>query len=479
MDASMATAWFASRNRLARDTIEPLLYRAPFREGAHIEPPSTWRGHPTWATITAVIGGSATKSTFFCLTCLGAVALGSGCYSPSFQEGVLCGDEGECPSGQSCVSGECRTASMLPDAGEVVCPNPTALMFEPTNFDICDIPADPPALELTTSTPVDTDAGTIGGQPAGIVLEQTDGPEILLVATRSFSLNDQDFLDVTGSRPLVILSLSDITIDGVVLASGNLEDNGSGVLASACSGGVGVGTAGVVDGAAFTGGGGGGAEYAGGLGAGLPGGVVVDGGTANGGVSPLRGGCPGGAGGGERGGYGGGGGGGIQFVAAGSVNLGAGAIINVAGGGGRGGGLSAMGVVANDGGGGGGSGGTILIEAGLGITAATGSIITAAGGGGGGGALGTLPGTDGTNGGSAGPGPGGVGATDMTNAGGAGGTGGGLDPNFIGADGLPGMVMAASGGGGGGGGGTGRVVLRSPSTTFDGTSFPTISTQDL
>jgi len=421
------------------------------------------------------------------------VALSFGCYSPSFQEGVPCGEGGTCPTGQVCNNGECRSPSKIPDASDVDCPNPTALMFTPSNFDVCDIPADPQALDITTTTTIDTDAGTIAGSSWGSFVAQDGGPEVMLVAVRSFTLAEAQFLDVVGARPLVIVSLQDMTIDGVMLASGNLSDlgasvaNGPGVDLTLC--GAGVGTDGVIDGGAYSGAGGGGFGASGGLGAGLPTPVApigttspkpssdpfvnVAGGGENGTATivPLRGGCPGGLGGGPRGGAAGGGGGALQLVAAGNLSVGAMGIINVAGGGGRGGGGQGAGMISASGGGGGGSGGAVLLEAGLTINLAAGSVITAAGGGGGGGAYAESAGMDGGNGGTAGPGAGGTGGISAAENGGAGGAGGGVDPDLVGVDGGSGTLGGAAGGGGGGGG-TGRIVARSPANTFGGQTFP-------
>lgn len=349
-------------------------------------------------------------------------------------------------------------------------------MFTPSNFDVCDIPADPQALDITTTTTIDTSAGTIAGSAWGRFLTQDGGPDVMLVAVRSFSLAEAQFLDVVGSRPLIIVSLQDLVIDGVILASGNLSDlgaavaNGPGVDLALC--GTGIGADGVVDNTAFTGGGGGGFGAVGGIGAGLPAGGTVAGGTDNGTATivPLRGGCPGGLGGGPRGGAAGGGGGAIQLVAAGNLSVGALGQINVAGGGGRGGGVQGAGAISASGGGGGGSGGAVLLEAGLGVTLAAGSVVTSAGGGGGGGAYAEASATDGGNGGTAGAGAGGPGGVSGMDSGGAGGAGGSLDPG-PGTGGSAGTLGGAAGGGGGGGG-IGRIVVRSPSNSLGGTAFP-------
>ncbi|MBT8494078.1 MAG: hypothetical protein KJO07_13570 [Deltaproteobacteria bacterium] len=413
------------------------------------------------------------------------VGLIAGCYSPSFSEGVECGPDGACPTGQDCIDGVCRTASQVPDAGEASCPNENALLFTPSNFDVCDIEEDPPTLALTTAaTPLDTDAETLGGQPVGQVVTMADGTEALLVSARSFSLAEDTFLDVSGSRPLIIASLADIEIDGSIIATGNGTVVGAGGNPAACGAEAGTGAAGAAATGGFIGGGGGGFAFVGGIGAVGPPAAPESpaaGGAINGSneLVPLRGGCSGGTGGGGRGGPGGGGGGAIQLVAAGSVRIGPKGRINVAGGGGLGGGLGpGIEVIAGDGGGGGGSGGGILLEAGLSVVLeadspnALESVLTAAGGGGGSGAVNTEAGESATNGGTLGPGPGGTaqgpGGDPSSGAGGAGG-GGAL--NDAGEPGLNGVGTAGIGGGGGGGG-AGRIVLRSSEVTTDGTTFP-------
>ncbi len=437
-----------------------------------------------------------------------AIAL-FGCFSPKFQEGVSCGDDGLCPAAQVCAGGVCRSPDKIPDASDDAsgCPNPTALMFSPSNFGICDLQVDPPLIELTaSSTTLDTDAATLGGEAIGIILEQTGGPEIALFATREFTLAEGNFLNIVGSRPAVIVSLADMTIDGFIIATGNGPSHGSGGNSDGtCL--EGLGADGIMeDDDTDGGGGGGGFAFAGGGGGGLllsaaPGGAGggttgkaynAAGGTENGSglLAPLRGGCPGGVGGGNRGGVGGGAGGAIQLVAAGTITLSVEAVINVAGGGGRGGGTTnTVDLIDGAGGGGGGSGGGALLEAGLGIVvSAEGqepfdakAVITAAGGGGGGGACKENVGTvTAGNGGSMGPGAGGLAGVDVGSAGVGGAGGGDVEARLPGEVGGAGeMTCAGRYGGGGGGGSAGRIFLRSPSVTVDGVTFPPPDTTDL
>jgi hypothetical protein len=156
----------------------------------------------------------------------------------------------------------------------------------------------------------------------------------------------------------------------------------------------------------------------------------------------LRGGCPGGNAVGTAAGIGGAGGGAVAIVAATSITI-SGAI-SASGAGGRAGG------VTKSGGGGGGSGGMIMLDA-PSIMAQSRAQLFANGGGGGQGGGGTDPGFDGVE--STAPQQAGTGGANTLSVGGFGGAGS-VGTTLAGGSG----VIAISGGGGGGGGGGAGLI---------------------
>ena len=299
---------------------------------------------------------------------------------------------------------------------------------------------------IDTATTIDTDTGCTQ------VVAQTSGPDLCVVAARTFHINAA--LQANGSRPLVL-----VATDSVDILAAGLVDVGSFKLISTTSVSevVGAGAAsgaalcgnptnGGADGSLFgTAGGGGGAGGSFG-GAGGKGGRGVSGYGGTGGVaaaasgtpSYLRGGCRGSAGGSGNGQVAGAGaaGGGAVLVIAGSAIHNAGHI--------RACGMGGYAGSVESGGGGGGSGGMIVVDA---PAIQNTGIINANGGGGGEGGGGEDPGDGGssaltgmgpapggqnnTNGGDGGAGswataPGGVDGATGTTAGGAGGGGAGV-----------------------------------------------------
>jgi hypothetical protein len=258
-------------------------------------------------------------------------------------------------------------------------------------------------------------------------------------------------LNVTGSRPLVIVAQSAITVTTIL-----------DVASHRAQGVVGAGTGSTGDckpfgsspGSGPPGGGGAGGTFM------LPGG---NGGTGNGlnqlGGQPaaglvgaptrLRGGCTGQPGGGGKTIDGGAGGGAVYLVSAGTISIQGN--INVSG-------ASGGGEDAQHGGGGGGSGGMIVLYASS-ITTTASTILIASGGGGGGGSAQSGPMMKGNNGQEPTPAIpiqpalGGAGGILIGGGGGDGGSGFPAASNSSPSlNGLAGDLGAGGGGGGGGGG---------------------------
>jgi hypothetical protein len=242
----------------------------------------------------------------------------------------------------------------------------------------------------------------------------------------SFSIGD---VVVSGTNPLAIVSVGDVSLTGVLDASGNSTINGPGAQSIGPCAGL----------AADYGASGGGNATAGGMGGISSVGTNPRpvGGGAQSGFEPLVGGCAGGAltSNGSATSAGGGGGGAVQIVSltsiliSGSIDVGAG-----------GGGFD---------GGGGGSGGNVILEAPR-VSFSTGGVFANGGSGGGCSAIGADASRD-TN---PAPGPGPCGALSLTHGGDGGTTsaapsGGGKEQSG-----------AASGGGGGGAVGRLRIATR-------------------
>jgi hypothetical protein len=255
-------------------------------------------------------------------------------------------------------------------------------------------------------------------------------PEITawcVVAATSISIAGSATLGAQGTRPLVLLSTSTITVNGVLDVASHLatlQDAGPGANASACVPGTAAATRG--------GGWGGSLGTRGGNGGG------VTGATASPMFVPtaLHGGCPGSVG-ANLGGNNGHGGGAVDLIAETSILVTG--TINASGKSGS--------STTNDGagGGGGGSGGMIVFDTPM-LTFGAVANVFANGGGGGEGTAGNT-GLDGTD--PVAPGFGGIGGKGGT-TGGDGGDGGynALD----GTSGTNGVNLNNDGGGGGGGG---------------------------
>lgn len=337
--------------------------------------------------------------------------------------------------------GGTKDASM-PDAPHVWMDAPPAanLCFGAQPYYFCLDPLPTQAITLPSTIKTDTDQ-CIGGTIATLGTNQ----QVCVYAGTTVTINATN---VSGKLPLVIASLGDIAVNGLLDVSSR-NRKGPNANSMYC-------TYTNVNGQASNNGGGGGAggsfASAGGAG-GAGGGGAAGASTGAAGTSVLRGGCHGGDGGDGnqgRGGNGGDGGGAVYLVARGTITVSS--TIDASGQLGRGGELGQNGNNAGAGAGGGGSGGMILFHA-MRLTVPGGGRLVANGASGGGGGSPGGNGVDGRN-----PDPtmpsvaprGGNGNPNGSNGGdGAVGTSTGHDSSTAGD----------SGGGGGGGGGVGMIKV--------------------
>jgi len=298
------------------------------------------------------------------------------------------------------------------------------------------------ASAFDTSPNASLSPACLSAQPTDWTTTNNNPDACFLVGT---SITIDGALSVSGSRPLVLVSASTITInanlDGASHRDGT-DSTGPGAPFSGCPSytvmpaGAGNGGGGGAGGSFMKLGGVGGTGDMTGNAGGAP--------TTGAGTNPfvLRAGCNGQAGAGNNSGSTGKGGGAIYLVASDSITVATGVMINVSGGGG---GLPGR----DDGGSGGGAGGMLLLDAP--VINSTGAFFFANGGGGSSGATNTGSGsaTDGldpasaTAGGVGGPAP---------NGAGSGGTGW-KHADTAGGAGMPSTTAQFGGGGGGGGGG--------------------------
>ncbi|MFZ5444681.1 MAG: hypothetical protein ACOZQL_32100 [Myxococcota bacterium] len=400
-----------------------------------------------------------------CVVSVGVCVRGSGCvYAPDVDAG--CDDRNNCTLDDrcdgdagctgtpvSCPPHECELPTgTCTDAGSCVyrpldaglpCGNGGAcnsqggclppFPFVPSNVAINEIPT-PSSGKVTygcgttiidssgTGAPTVTNACPGQPTPGWANVTQSGGIATLVLAYDDFEVAGGSTLSLIGSRPVIIVSMSDVRVLGAIQVAAG---------AQACSSG---GAGGNGSGAAYrSGGGGGGFGSAGGAGGSVTLGASGGAGGAVNLGTQLRGGCPGGLGGGSND-RPAAGGGALQLVALDSIILAG--VITAPGQGGSGGGFA-------NGGNGGGSGGELLLEAQQVI--ASGGALTCNGGGGG--ESNTM------NAGQSGQ------ATALPARGGSDQVTGGA-----GGDGAAGTTAAETGegsslvaGGGGGGGGVGRI----------------------
>lgn len=385
----------------------------------------------------------------------------------SFEPGQLAvGDGGVDPTGDG--SGDGSTT-------------PTPLVV--SHVDAADAAPGMGALTLDASATIDTSARSISGMsalPVGVTFDsvaQPNGPELAVLRLSSLEVGASAMIRVIGSRPLVVIAATSITIHGTLDAGARRAQPGAGggphdqPHTGRGSPGANDGGAGNSGGVGDSGGGGGGFGTPGGGGGG-GGGPISDpkitiagppGGPAHG--TPelliLRGGGAGGVGSPCMLDPGGAGGGAIQLSAFESITVDG--VIHVGGGGG---GRGYRCPSTGGSGGGGGAGGAIFLEA---NTITLGGTLAANGGGGGSGSdspnsLDGIFGADASATASAAAGA----AAVNGGIGGAGGAGGWRDSDPMnGAD-------TGYANGGGGGGAVGRIVVRSHVATVPaGITSPT------
>ncbi len=320
-----------------------------------------------------------------------------------------------------------------------------------TQLDTCALGTPSNDLTLSGSNTYDTDTGLLDGLDAPHMgFNGQAGPiDALIARDVHFTLGAS--LRATGSKPLAIIAVGTLTLDGMTLI--DVANGGAGARTD-CPNGAGSGED---NGGGAGGGGGGGFGAMGGRGGdGNSDGTQSHGGAAGSAADqppgPL-GGCPGGHGGfgDHAGGEGGPGGGALLLAAKVSITLATSAVIDAGGGGGAGGDAGGTFNNGDAGGGGGGAGGMLMLESPM--IRAAGALV--ANGGGGGQASGDnvvgMPGSDALL--SAQPAPGGHGGGSTGTAGGAGGAG-----TFAAQS----VLTINQGGGGGGGGGVGFIIVRSP-----------------
>jgi hypothetical protein len=332
-----------------------------------------------------------------------------------------------------------------------------AWMPRPRHFDPCAIPAPSAELILTASGEYvyDTDDHTLT-DPGGNDIAHASGeiagaPPVQVVSVDRFLVGANARLRVVGSKPLLVASWSEISVEGTIDVSSSASGLGAGASTGSCNA-AGVGAASASGGGGGGGGGLGGDGGQGGAGSAGSGGSGGSKGTQVPAPTTVRGGCKGATGGtgtGSSSGAAGAGGGALQLTALRQISI-TGALHA----GGQGGGGADGTSQRRGGGGGGGSGGLLGLES-PSITVGPGAVLTANGGGGGEGTEDTAAdrGDDGR-------------PDESTAAGGSGGDGGnggtgGARASTDGLDGGPGRQSGASrrAGGGGGGGSAGYIIL--------------------
>ncbi|HSN25930.1 MAG TPA: hypothetical protein VLT45_06575, partial [Kofleriaceae bacterium] len=252
-----------------------------------------------------------------------------------------------------------------------------------TQLDTCALGTPTNDLTLSGSNTYDTDTGLLNGLDAPHMgFNGQAGPIDALIA-RDVHFTLGAALRATGSKPLAIIAVGSITLDGNTLI--DVANGGAGARTD-CPNGAGSGED---NGGGAGGGGGGGFGAMGGRGGdGNSDGTQSMGGSAGSAADqppgPL-GGCPGGHGGfgDHAGGEGGLGGGALLLAAKVSITLATSAVVDAGGGGGGGGDAGGTFNNGDAGGGGGGAGGMLMLESPM--IRAAGALVANGGGGGEGG----------------------------------------------------------------------------------------------
>jgi hypothetical protein len=367
-----------------------------------------------------------------------AIALVAGCYQPSAEPpcSVTCSAANACPGELTCDvtdhvckhNGSCETSP----ADAVDSPNGTFCYGHPDGLgEICLASRPTGSLLVTATTTINTDT-----DPACRPVSLVDG-EVCVIAVDAIDIRSGGTLRTYGSRPLVLIGVTAIQVNGILDASshGTLSSlRGAGGDYLGCNAGIAPTT---------LGGGAGGSYRVSGAAGAFGNGQVTGGGMAGAidQVLAVRGGCIGQTGESSSSGPGGAGGGAVYLISDHAVTLGPNGGINASGAGGPGG------ASKPSGGNGGGSGGLIGIDA-LNIVDAGGFLLADGGGGGCGGG--------GPSAGGAGTDPShGVlpsGCTTNIFSGGYGG--------YLAQLPMEGSAGDPGSGGGGGGGGFGVIFLR-------------------
>ena len=381
------------------------------------------------------------------------------CFHPSYDH-PMCGPNGECPSGLNCSALRVCEDESAPDGGTTAPPSRCFGSFVTVCFTtLVDVPKMP--LTLTDNPEVDTDL------PSPLCNQKNDKKDdYCVVAGAGFTLPATNSIRGYGSRPLVLLSTTTMTLEttSTVDVSSNHtvgpQARGAGGDSSMCTSGMPPEMAGGGYGGSFGGKGGDGERL---TGAAATSGVAAA--TLTSPPTMLRGGCAGGTGEGVQvvdSGAGGHGGGAVALIAATSIQLDG--KVNASGAGGHGG------PALQSGGGGGGSGGMIVLDSPS--IMATGLLFANGGGGGqGGDGTGANMGIGDDGGESAAPPTPAPAGNNTGRDGGAGGTGS-AGTTISRLNGSNGGTPAAGSGGGGGGGGGGAGFIRAHGITGDLISPP-------
>ena len=433
-------------------------------------------------------GNSSTGSSAGCgalQTCCNAITssgIAGSCLSTLMSDQALPDSDQTCTASIGDYQSYCSGAgadggfdSTAPEAGGPTSHDAgqTELGFTPSNVNLQGIDTsslvdvDIPTTDCTINTGFGGISCASNATVTQSIKQNANGVTIFVLYVKSFKIESNAVLSVSGNNPLAIVSLGPIDIEGQLLIDGQSSNPGAGgcegILQQAGCGGPsnnGGGQAGTIGNSTWTGGSGGGYCGAGGAGGAFGGASALPGGVAWGNASliPFAGGS---SGGGANDVTSGGGGGAIQLIAKTSIIIGSSGSINAGGGGGGSIGGAFPGA-------GGGSGGAILLEA-PSVTIA-GAIGANGGGGGSGdsnaGGDATPNSTPAAGGSASGSLAGGSGAAGSTASGGAGK--GSTTP----------MGSLNNGSAGGGGGGAGRIRINSTSgnVSVSGTVSPSLST---
>lgn len=358
------------------------------------------------------------------------LALLVGC---SFDHGTVPGDNPGTDAGM-------RDGMMTDDAAMVIPPDAQQCWSVPgVGLDVCLVSPPSGDIVITGEQSINTDKE--GMAPLECKPLAANSSEVCAIAGQSITVSSNALLSASGSRPLVLIGATSITIDGTIdVASHRGGQQGPASGLPGCNNGQNPSAQGGGQGGSFGGRGGDGGDHEDDENSGGRAGMAMM-------VTVLRGGCQGGAG--SPGGSPGGHGGGAIALVTDSLVLGANGTINASGAGGPGA------SPGRRGGSGGGSGGMIVLAAGT-ITAASGAQIFANGGHGGGGSTNQIAGGDGND------------PTSATSSGSGGDASGDAGDGGRGypspqRNGQTADDEGSGGGGGGGGGGAGLIKVFSTS----------------